>query len=173
MEARRLVAASGTRGASISVLAPDTQTAAGREVSRELSKLGYRPSLHIIPLARYFPKLYDPTTRIQIGFVGWGPDFPAPSQFLQQLFSCKSMPWNVSHFCDPTVERAMHRALALQASDPAAANAAWAAVDRMVTDRSPFLAYANLSNVYFVSERVGNVLINPQWQLLLDQLWVT
>jgi hypothetical protein len=67
----------------------------------------------------------------------------------------------------------MGRALALQASDPAAANAAWADVDRMITDRSPELAYANLQDVYFVSERVGNVQINPQWKLLLDQLWVT
>ncbi len=66
----------------------------------------------------------------------------------------------------------MHRALVLQASDPAAANAAWADVDRMITDRSPFLAYANPRDLYFVSDRVGNVQINPQWQLLVDQLWV-
>ena len=171
-EARRLVAASGTRGASISIMAPDTQIAAGREMSRALSSLGYRPSLHLSPLGRYFDALYAPTNHVQIGFVGWGADFPAPSGFLPPLFSCRSVPWNVSHFCDPVVERAMGRALALQASDPAAANAAWAHVDRMITDRSPWLAYASPQNVYFVSERVGNVEINPQWQLLLDQLWV-
>lgn len=176
-EARRLVAASGTRGASISVWAPDTQTAAGREISRELSTLGYRPSLHIIPIDRYFPAFLDPTNRIQIGFWGWGADFPAPSGFMPPLFSCDNVPpdgtsTNVSHFCDPAVERAMHRALALQASDPAAANAAWADVDRMITDRSPWLAYASPQDVYFVSDRVGNVQINPQWKLLLDQLWV-
>jgi len=66
----------------------------------------------------------------------------------------------------------MRRALALQASDPAASNDAWASVDRMITDRSPWLAYANPDNVYFVSGRVGNVQVNPQWLLLLDQLWV-
>ena len=36
----------------------------------------------------------------------------------------------------------MRRAAALQASDPAAANDAWAAVDRTIMDRSPWLAYA-------------------------------
>jgi ABC-type transport system substrate-binding protein len=141
-------------------------------MSRALSTLGYRPSLRIIPFDGYFDALYAPTNRVQIRFVGWGADFPAPSGFLPPLFSCGSVPWNVSHFCDPVVERAMDRALVLQASDPAAANAAWADVDRMITDRSPELAYANLQDVYFVSERVGNVQINPQWQLLLDQLWV-
>jgi YVTN family beta-propeller protein len=171
-EARRLVAASGTRGASISIMAPEPQTAAAREMSRALSRLGYRPSLHISPLVGYFDALYAPTNRVQIGFEAWGADFPAPSGFLPPLFSCGSVPFNVSHFCDPVVERAMRRALALQANDPAAANAAWADVDRMITDRSPELAYANLQDVYFVSERVGNVQINPQWRLLLDQLWV-
>ncbi|MGZ8566251.1 MAG: ABC transporter substrate-binding protein [Actinomycetota bacterium] len=171
-EARRLVAASGTRGASISIMAPEPQTAAAREMSRALSKLGYRPSLHISPLGGYFDALYAPTNRVQIRFVGWGADFPAPSGFLPPLFSCGSVPFNVSHFCEPVVERAMRRALALQVSDPAAANAAWADVDRMITDRSPWLAYANLQDVYLVSARVGNVQINPQWKLLLDQLWV-
>jgi peptide/nickel transport system substrate-binding protein len=174
-EALRLVAASRTRGAAISVWAPALATAGGREVARALSTLGYRPSLHIIADAAYFRALFDPTNRIQIGFWGWGPDFPAPSQFLQQLFSCGTMPphgYNLSHFCDPAVERAMHRALALQATDPAAANSAWADVDRMITDRSPWLAYATPRFVYFVSDRVGNLQFNPQWALLLDQLWV-
>ena len=175
MEARRLVAASGTRGASISVWAPDVAMQAGREISRELSTLGYRPSLHIITHDRYFSALADPSNGIQIGWLGWAADFPAPSQFLHELFSCGNVPphgFNMSYFCEPAVERAMRRALALQATDPAAANAAWADVDRMITDRSPWLAYANPSNVYFVSKRVGNVQINPQWLLLLDQLWV-
>ena len=177
-EALRLVAASGTQGASITVWAPGNATVAAREVSRELSTLGYRSSVHIIAnLDPYFNALYDPTNRIQIGFAAWGADFPAPSGFMTPLFSCGNVPphgsgTNASYFCDPVVERAMHRALVLQASDPAGANAAWADVDRMITDRSPFLAYANPSDLYFVSDRVGNVQINPQWALLFDQLWV-
>ncbi len=177
-EALRLVAASGTRGASITVWAPANAAVAAREVTRELSTLGYRSSLHIVAdLNAYFNALYDPSNQIQVGFSGWGADFPAPSGFMQPLFSCGNVPphgssTNTSYFCNAAVERAMHRALVLQASDPAAANAAWADVDRMITDRSPWLAYANPSDLYFVSERVGNVQINPQWALLLDQLWV-
>ena len=147
-------------------------------MSRALSTLGYRPSLHIIadPARPYFDALYAPTNRIQIGFMGWACRLPGSLRVHATALLLRNVPppgYNVSHFCDPVVERAMHRALALQASDPAAANAAWADVDRMITDRSPWLAYANPQDVYFVSERVGNVQINPQWKLLLDQLWVT
>ncbi len=147
-------------------------------MARALSALGYRPSLHILAsLDAYFHALYDPTNDIQIGFSAWGADFPAPSGFMTPLFSCDNIPpdgasTNVSYFCDPAVERAMHRALALQASDPAAANTAWADVDQMISDRSPWLAYANPRGVYFVAARAGNVQINPEWLLLLDQIWV-
>ena len=67
----------------------------------------------------------------------------------------------------------MRRAVVIQGNDPAAANDAWAAVDHEIVDASPWLAYTNPPDVYFVSDRVGNLQINPQWRLLLDQLWVS
>jgi peptide/nickel transport system substrate-binding protein len=177
--AQRLVDASGTRGAMISVWAPAVQERAAREVAEALSTLGYRPALHVIAsTGAYFRKyLYVPSTHIQIGWSAWLADFPEPSGFFSPLFSCANVPprgsgTNVSYFCDPAVERAMRRATVLQASDPSAANSAWARIDRMISDRSPWLPYATPQDAYVVSERAGNIQINPQWLLLLDQMWI-
>ena len=172
-EARQLVAASGTRGASISIMAPDTQIAAvercpGRS-PRSATGRRCTSARSAGTSTRSTPR---PTVSRSDSWDGL-PTSQLPPGSCHPFSPAEACPWNVSHFCDPVVERAMRRALALQASDPAAANAAWAHVDRMITDRSPWLAYASPQNVYFVSERVGNVEINPQWQLLLDQLWVT
>jgi peptide/nickel transport system substrate-binding protein len=66
----------------------------------------------------------------------------------------------------------MARAADLRASDPARANALWAEADRMVVDRAAAVPLVNQHVVGFVSERVGNYQLHPQWLTLLDQLWV-
>lgn len=66
----------------------------------------------------------------------------------------------------------IERATQMQADDPAAAGALWAAIDREIVDQAPYLWLANEIAVEFVSERVGNYQRNPQWGILLNQLWV-
>jgi ABC-type transport system substrate-binding protein len=175
--ARQLVAASDTRGAAVTVWSPAIARPAVSEIVRALNELGYRATPKILPNGAFFGHRNAHSSSIQIGFYGWIPNFPAPSDFMLPLFSCASIPPpvtdpNVSYFCDPSIERQMRRASAIQVADPAAANDAWGEVDHAIVDASPWLAYANPHDVYFVSERVGNIQINPQWKLLLDQLWV-
>jgi hypothetical protein len=50
--------------------------------------------------------------------------------------------------------------------------AAWASVDRMIVDRAVAVPYANNLALTLLSRRVGNHVVNPQWGVLLDQLWV-
>ena len=66
----------------------------------------------------------------------------------------------------------MNKALAVQASDPAAAGEAWAGVDRSIVDQAPWLALPTPLQVYFVSTRTSNVQVSPQWGMLLSQLWI-
>jgi hypothetical protein len=44
--------------------------------------------------------------------------------------------------------------------------------DKMVTDLAPWAAFVNPRGADFVSARVGNYQRNPQWGVLIDQLWV-
>ncbi len=100
---------------------------------------------------------------------GWVIDYPAPSTFLEQL-RCGSL--DPSRFCNPAIDRQMDQALALQATDPAAADELWARIDRALTDEAPWVGYATPASVRFLSDRAGNFQHHPVWGVLLDQLWV-
>jgi peptide/nickel transport system substrate-binding protein len=60
-----------------------------------------------------------------------------------------------------------------QLGDPTAAGPLWAAIDRAIVDKAPYLWMVNPITVEFVSERVDNYQWSPQWgSELLNQLWV-
>jgi len=60
----------------------------------------------------------------------------------------------------------------LQVSDPERASRIWAEIDRLITDRAPWVFTFNFIGTYAVSSRAGNYQYHPQWGPLLDQLWV-
>jgi peptide/nickel transport system substrate-binding protein len=100
---------------------------------------------------------------------GWIIDYPAPYTFFEQLRCGAADP---SRFCDHAIDRQMDEALALQTTDPAAADELWAGIDRALTDQAPWVGYATPTRVHFLSDRVGNFQHHPVWGVLLDQLWV-
>ena len=87
------------------------------------------------------------------------------------LLSCRSA-FNSTGLCDAKIDGMIHRALGLQAVDPARANELWTAIDHRAVDLAPWVSLVNPVGVDVVSKRVGNYERNPQWGLLLDQLWV-
>ncbi len=64
------------------------------------------------------------------------------------------------------------RAILMQLEDPAAAGELWSEIDRAIVDQAPYVWLVNPIAVEFVSERVGNYQLRPQWGMLLNQLWV-
>jgi peptide/nickel transport system substrate-binding protein len=109
--------------------------------------------------------------RTQMLLFPWGPDFPAAGGILPLEFRCDG-PVNVSHFCDPRLDAAMERASELQLTDPASAAAMWAEIDHDIVDQAPYVPLVNSVTLGLVSSRVENFQFNPQWGVLLDQLWV-
>jgi YVTN family beta-propeller protein len=185
-KARRLVANSHTRGTKITVWAfadvggNGFPARAGRYFVSLLKQLGYRASEKVIPpgTSSYFGTVSDSRTRAQIGFAGWAADYPAASAFINVLLTCKSFhpasadQVNIAEFCDRDIDAKIKRALALQANDPAAAGPLWAAVDRSIVDKAPWVPTHTSKVLSFVSKRIGNYQYNPQWGVLLDQFWV-
>jgi YVTN family beta-propeller protein len=163
--ARRLVAASGTRGTPVVVWAPSTTVSVMSRIVSALRALGYSARLKVDDgIWKY--------ERIQAGGHTWFADYPAASDFAP-LFSCGTHALNnPAQFCDPAVERMIARARELEAVDPRVANDLWARIDRMVTDRAPYVPLFNPRRVEYVSARVGNYQFNPQLGTLYDQLWV-
>ena len=179
--AEQLVRASGTLGDRVTVLYghqdgfPTPATA--RYVVSVLNQLGYRASLRVVGSA-YYSVLGDSRDRVQAGFFSWSQDYPAPSDFIEQLLSCGSFfpgnPVNINtaEFCDRRIDVQARQALMLEPGDPAAAARRWTAINRELADEAPWVSLYNPLDLTVLSTRVGNYQYHPYWDLLIDQLWV-
>lgn len=168
--AQELVDASGTRGTRV-VVGPTFDFFADQLVYLKsvLEELGYQVSIDPENIDGELHETWA-TGRSQITFYGWAPDYLAPSTFLG-LLTCGGMPEPLVNYCDPDFDAAFDHALDLQATDPAAALAEWAALDRSGVDLA-LLAPMYNAGADFVSARVGNYQFSPAYEVLFDQLWV-
>jgi hypothetical protein len=182
--AERLIAASHTRGKPIVIwsspaeyLAPDW-TAAGRYLVSLLNKLGYPARVRAFAAGdnRFF-RVYDPNQKVQAAFWVRAPAYPAASQFFRD-FQCQNdhppgeANLNPSGFCDPRLETTLREAFAAERANSPTAPQLWAKADRQITLQAPFVSFVTPSINDFVSDRVGNYTWNPEFGVLVDQLWV-
>jgi YVTN family beta-propeller protein len=181
--AEQLVRASGTRGAKVTLVAGGFGAAgparpSGRYLVSVLRKLGYRASLQVINPGTYYQRAGDSRDHTQIGEFGWYQDFPAPSDFIDPLFACRSFlpdnPGNIndSEFCNRRIDAQISHAHALEARDPSVAGNLWAQIDRELVDQAPWVPLYNPRALVALSARVGNYQFDPYRMLLIDQLWV-
>jgi peptide/nickel transport system substrate-binding protein len=131
--AQRLVRKSGTRGDRVTLLYPRQaqpfpSPATARYVVSVLRQLGYQVSRPVVKNPnRYWSLLGDSRARVQAGFFSRYQDYPAPSDFIDPLFTCGSFvrdnPGNLNdaEFCDPRIDAQARRALSLEQADPAVA----------------------------------------------------
>lgn len=164
-QAARLARASLTRGTRVTVATLDDLKPFTQLVSPTLSKLGYPTKIRT-----FSPSATSYGVNNAV-LIGWFKDFPAASDFISVLFTCRA-PVNYTHFCDHAVDAKIRRASAQQASDPAAASTLWAQIDRELVRRAVAVPLFTTQSVTLLSKRAGNYEFNPQWGVLLDQLWV-
>ena len=165
-KARRLIAASGTKGERVKVWSYDREE--GEYVTELLRGLGYRPQLRwVSPLTKYYRAVLRPAVR--------------RSDRSASLVDGLSRRLRIHQLGDLRLllllqpkDRPRDRpdARRVQATDPRGANALWARIDRELTDEAPWLFLYNRKQADFVSSRVGNFQYNLQYGILLDQLWV-
>jgi peptide/nickel transport system substrate-binding protein len=172
--ARRLIAASGTRGMHVQVWTDTSKVRFGRYFERLLRRLGYVTTLKVVNAGfDYFGAAADPRNHAQIGMHGWQADYPTPATFFDPVLSCagRDAPGslNLSRFCSRTLDR--RAAAARQAQGPAA-DAAWAAATRRMTDLAPAVPLDTRQSSYFTSARLGNVQQNPVLGVMLERAWV-
>ena len=155
----------------------------GEYIASLLRSIGFRADVKAITPrngpGNYFKAVSDPRNRAQIGFGGWVADYSSAAGFIPPLLSCAAytptspdMNSNLTGFCDPSIDAKMTRATALQATNPPAATLLWQQIERELLAQAPLLPTDNRRNSDFVSKRVGNYQYNPQWGVLLSQLWV-
>jgi ABC-type oligopeptide transport system substrate-binding subunit len=111
------------------------------------------------------------TDKYQIqAHLGWMPDYPLPGTFYDGQVGCDVA--TVSHYCNESIQAEASRARSLRRTDPAGSLAAWAKVDRMLTDDAALVPLVNRVGAVVVNPDIGNVMTRAGFGPLLSQLWV-
>lgn len=176
--ARALVAQTRTRGARITLWSTPEGKAETRYLASVFRELGYRPKTVVLSDRRLFAYANNSVHHAQVIAGGWSADYPTASNFLGKLGCAFFVPDDAnrttdgSEFCDAGFDRQLAHAESLQPTDPAAALAAWARLDREVTDDAVLLPLVSFRETDVLSRRVGNYQYHLIWGPIVDQLWV-
>jgi peptide/nickel transport system substrate-binding protein len=177
-QARRLVARSGTAGDHVDVVCtPDARRVCSYFAS-VLGSIGYPSRVRIRPISNYWTDLVNLRGRFQVGWTGWGADFPSPVTYFDPMLACRYAPpgtnggFNFGHYCDHQLDALVRRADELQQSQPAEAGRLWAQADRRMVDRAAIVPLGIGTDVTLLSKRVGGYQYQPILGEVLDQLWV-
>jgi peptide/nickel transport system substrate-binding protein len=143
-----------------------------------LNSLGYKARLRNLgDLGKVLAFVNDSRNKAQMAaYYFYGS--PSPSELTAPLRCRTFVPnsadsLNTAQFCSRELEARIERALRLQATDPAAAGPAWAAVDRQIVDQAPAISLLVPEGIDLVSTRVSNYQHHPVLGVVLSQLWVS
>jgi peptide/nickel transport system substrate-binding protein len=179
-KAKQLVQQSGTAGQHVTIIAEDTTISRSIAVYLQsvLTKLGYVADIKAISPDIQFTYIQNTKNKVQISISQWYQDYPTGSDFLYTLLSCDSFhpesdaSVNIAGFCDHAIDAEMKKAMDIQISDLAAANAKWAEIDRMVVDKAPVAVLFTPKHLDFVSQRLGGFDFSLQYYFLFANAWV-
>lgn len=179
-KAKQLVEESGTKGQKVTVIAEDNATSRGigTYIQSVLSELGYDASMKAVSPNIQFTYIQNTNNNVQISISQWYMDYPEASNFLNVLLSCSSFnkgsdsSINIAGYCNPDLDAKMKEAMTLALTDPDAANAKWAEVDKGFMEQSPMAPLFTPKSVNFTSARLGNYIFNKQNRWIASQSWV-
>ncbi|SOC15267.1 ABC transporter substrate-binding protein [Rhodobacter maris] len=179
-KAQALVDESGTKGAKITVVTEDNAASRGigTYLQSVLSDLGYDAAVQTISGDIQFTYIQNTNNKVQLSISQWYADYPAASNFLNVLFGCDSFhpgsdaSINISGMCDQEIDARMKAAIALGATDQAAADKDWAKIDAAVMEKSPALPLFTPQQVDLLSTRVGNYQFSSLHHWLIANAWV-
>jgi peptide/nickel transport system substrate-binding protein len=181
-KAKQLVQQSGTAGMKVVVNSTTDETgkALAAQMVSDLNKIGYKASSQLLTSSIQYPFVQNSNNshKWNVGWSAWYQDYPAPADFLNVLTGCKTIhpgsdaSPNISQYCSQSVQAQMDKASAMGQSNPTAANKLWATIDHEVTDAAPWVDLYNPKQIDFLSKRVQGYKWNPQWYILIDQLWL-
>jgi peptide/nickel transport system substrate-binding protein len=181
-KAKQLVQQSGTAGMKVVVnsATDETSKALAQQMVSDLNKIGYKASAQLLTGSIQYPFVQNSNNihKWNVAWSAWYQDYPVPADFLNVLLGCGNIhpgsdaSPNIAEFCDKDIQAKMTQASNMQLTDLQGANDLWAEIDHEVTDQAPWVDLYNPKQIDFLSKRVGNYQWNPQWYILIDQLWV-
>jgi len=182
-KAKALVKASGTYGDKVVVNSTNDQvgTELAEQMVSDLNSIGYKASTQLLSATNQYPFVQNSanSSKWNVAWSAWYQDYPAPSDFLNVLLGCGTIHKNsdaspnIAEFCDPAIEKLINEAEADGSSDPAKASQLWTEIDHMDTNEAPWVDLYNPKQIDFLAKNVHGYEWNPQWYILIDQLWLS
>jgi peptide/nickel transport system substrate-binding protein len=182
-KARALVKASGTAGMKVVVNGTNDQVgkALVEQMVSDLDSIGYKATPQVLASGPQYPFVQnsDNAAKWNVGWSAWYDDYPAASDFLNVLTGCGSIHKgsdaspNIAEFCNQSIQAQINQAESEAQADPAAATAAWTKIDQEITNQAPWVDMYNPKQIDFLSSNVHGYEWNPQWDILIDQLWLS
>ena len=182
-KAKALVKASGTEGMKVVVDGTNDQDgkALAEQMVADLDSIGYKASTQLLSMAVQYPFVQNSTnwSKWNVAWSAWYQDYPAPSDFLNVLLGCNTIHLNsdaspnIAAYCDQTTQSQINKAESEEASDPSAAAKLWTQIDHEDTNAAPWVDLYNPKQIDFLSSDVHGYKWNPQWYILIDQLWLS
>lgn len=132
-----------------------------------LSQLGFKVTLKALDSAVFFTTIGNTASNAQIGFNGWGADYPEAGNFIDVLLNGKRITKEANN------NAAEYRGLdaeiiaADKHTDPEDRAAAWAVLDEKIMKDAPWAPYANSVAYFLTSKRVTNVVSHPTYGMIL------
>ena len=180
-KAKALVAASGTKGAVVKLVATNdaVNASVAQYVVSVLNQLGYKASVVLQSANIQFSYIQNTNNKVQISLTQWFQDYPAASDFINVLLGCSTFhpgsdnSINISGFCNTGIEAKIKAAEKLGITNPAGANVLWGQLDKaLMANYAPWVPLINPKLTDFVSKRVGNYKFSLEFYMYVDQLWV-
>ncbi|HEY2509008.1 MAG TPA: ABC transporter substrate-binding protein [Streptosporangiaceae bacterium] len=181
-KAKALVKASGTAGQKVVVDSTNDQvgTALAEQMVSDLNAIGYKASTQLLTAANQYPYIQNSANAgtWNIAYSAWFQDYPAPSDFLNVLLGCGTIHKNsdaspnIAEFCDPAIQKLINEAEADEATNPSQAASLWTQVDHMDTQQAAWVDLFNPKQIDVLAKTVQGYKWNPQWYILIDQLWL-
>jgi peptide/nickel transport system substrate-binding protein len=182
-KARQLVAASHTKGMSVVVDGINSQVyrALVEQMVSDLNAIGYKASPQLLAASVQYPFVQNSSNsgKWNVGLSSWSQDYPAQSDFLNVLLGCGSIhpgsdaSPNIAAYCDQSTQAEINTAESEEAANPSAAATLWTQIDHEDTNAAPWVDLYNPKQIDFLSSNVHGYEWNPQWYILIDQLWLS
>jgi peptide/nickel transport system substrate-binding protein len=182
-KAKQLVRASGTLGDKVVVNTTTDQV--GKELAEQmvsdLDSIGYKASIQPLTGSIQYTYIQNSSnnSKWNMAYTAWYQDYPAQSDFLNVLLGCGTIhpnsdaSPNIAEFCNQGINNQIKQAESEESSDPSAATALWTTIDHEDTNQAPWVDMFNPKQIDFLSKNVNGYAWNPQWYILIDQLWLS
>jgi peptide/nickel transport system substrate-binding protein len=182
-KAKQLVQQSGTAGMKVVVDGTNDQVgkALVEQMVADLDSIGYKASAQLLAASVQYPFVQNSTnsSKWNVGWSAWYQDYPAPSDFLNVLLGCNTIhpnsdaSPNIAAYCDQATQAQINQAESEEATNPSGAAKLWTQIDHEDTNAAPWVDLYNPKQIDFLSSDVHGYKWNPQWYILIDQLWLS